>query len=40
MEKAHMKEFAVIGKNAPITDAREKATGQAIYVDDFKFPHI
>jgi CO/xanthine dehydrogenase Mo-binding subunit len=40
MEKAYMKEFAVIGKNAPITDAREKATGQAMYVDDLKFPQM
>lgn len=40
MEKAYMKGFAVIGKSAPITDAREKATGQAVYVDDLKFPQM
>ncbi len=33
-----MKEFSVVGKSVPRSDARAKATGTAIYADDMKLP--
>ena len=33
-----MKEFSLIGKDVPRTDARAKATGAALYTDDLKLP--
>ena len=32
--------FSVVGKRVPRVDGPEKATGQAIYVDDISFPHM
>ncbi len=33
-----MKEFSIVGKSVPRTDARAKATGAAVYTDDIKLP--
>ena len=35
-----MKELSVVGKSIPRIDAKEKATGQAMYTDDFKMPRM
>ena len=35
-----MKEFAVVGKRIPKTDAPDKVTGRATYGQDFKLPGI
>ncbi|MGC8660818.1 MAG: xanthine dehydrogenase family protein molybdopterin-binding subunit, partial [Desulfomonilaceae bacterium] len=35
-----MEEFTVIGKRIPKVDAVDKATGRALYIQDFKLPRM
>ena len=35
-----MKEFSIVGKSIPRIDAREKATGKAMFTEDFTMPRM